>query len=162
MTKKFLCLFALISLVAAPFVSAQPKEDSATEPVAVASGDPAAKALEGKTAPGVKETLAAQADVSVETVAAPQAQEVVLAAEAEIVAPGEDFVAPREELQEAVQEAKAPRVVYNPKNRRDPTLSPDDFLLLQYREQQRLAALEAERQRKRYHLSTHLGAVKPL
>lgn len=61
----------------------------------------------------------------------------------------EEFVTPRESVQE---EAPAPvkknLVVYQPKNRRDPTLSPDDFLLLQYREQQRLAAIEAERQRK--------------
>lgn len=112
--------------------------------------------LMGKTAPGVQETLAAQADVSVEAVAAPVPAEGLAApaganAPAEAAAPaaqGEDFVVQREEVAEEAAEAKAPRVVYNPKNRRDPTLSPDDFLLLQYREQQRLAALEAERQRK--------------
>ena len=99
--------------------------------------------LMGKTAPGVQETLAAQADVSVEAVAAPAPAEAAAPA-----AQGEDFVVQREEVAEETAEVKAPRVVYNPKNRRDPTLSPDDFLLLQYREQQRLAALEAERQRK--------------
>ena len=58
----------------------------------------------------------------------------------------QEFVAKREEVTEE-QPSPTKRVVYNPKNRRDPTLSPDDFLLLQYREQQRLAAIEAERQR---------------
>ena len=59
-----------------------------------------------------------------------------------------DFVAPRETVQEQPVVEKKPKVVYNPTNHRDPTLSPDDFLLLQHREQQRLAALEAERRRK--------------
>lgn len=65
-------------------------------------------------------------------------------------ASSEGFVKPREEMEEskkAVKPKPRPRVVYNPKNRRDPTLSPDDFLLMQYREKQRLAAIEAERQR---------------
>lgn len=61
--------------------------------------------------------------------------------------PSENFVTPREEVEEQPVPEKKELVVYQPKNRRDPTLSPDDFLLLQYREQQRLAALEAERQR---------------
>ncbi len=64
-------------------------------------------------------------------------------------APKEDFVAARETIEEdAVEQEEQPLVVYNPKSQRDPTLSPDDFLLIQYREQQRLAAIEAERQRK--------------
>ncbi len=41
-----------------------------------------------------------------------------------------------------------PQVVYNPPTDRDPTLSPDDTLLLRHREEERLRALEAERQRK--------------
>ena len=57
----------------------------------------------------------------------------------------EEVAAPQTEP--APKTKKTQRVVYNPKNHRDPTLSPDDFLLLQYREQQRLAAIEAERQR---------------
>ena len=63
---------------------------------------------------------------------------------------GEGFVAARESVDEKTSEApkKEPKVVYNPRNHRDPTLSPDDLLLLQHREKQRLAALEAERQRK--------------
>lgn len=61
---------------------------------------------------------------------------------------GEEFVAVREEVkEEAPKPVKQPRVVFNPKSLRDPTLSPDDFLLLQYREQRRLAAIEAERRR---------------
>lgn len=39
-------------------------------------------------------------------------------------------------------------VTFNPTKKRDPMLSPDDLLLLEYREKQRLAALEAERKRK--------------
>lgn len=122
--KKWLA-FTLAGLLAAPAVQAQADES-----------------LVGQTAPGVQETLAAQADVSVEAVEAPAA----VPAAAEPAAEG--FVTPREEVAENAKAAREPRVVYNPKNRRDPTLSPDDFLLLQYREQQRLAALEAERQRK--------------
>lgn len=99
----------------------------------------------GRVAPKAKQALEAQADVSELPVAAPS----VPADEAAIQqqpAP-QEFVAKREEVAEETP-AKTKRVVYNPKNRRDPTLSPDDFLLLQYREQQRLAAIEAERQRK--------------
>lgn len=40
------------------------------------------------------------------------------------------------------------RVSFNPTNKRDPMLSDDDILLLEHREKQRLAALEAERKRK--------------
>lgn len=43
---------------------------------------------------------------------------------------------------------KTPLVQYNPPTDRDPTLSPDDALLLKHREEERLRALEAERQRK--------------
>lgn len=63
----------------------------------------------------------------------------------------EEFVTARETVKEEEEEPEgwlAKKVEYAPKTQRDPTLSPDDFLLLQYREQQRLAAIEAERQRK--------------
>lgn len=40
------------------------------------------------------------------------------------------------------------RVTFNPTKKRDPMLSADDMLLLEYQEKQRLAALEAERKRK--------------
>ncbi len=43
---------------------------------------------------------------------------------------------------------KTPLVQYNPPTDRDPTLSPEDTLLLKHREEQRLRALEAERRRK--------------
>lgn len=62
--------------------------------------------------------------------------------------PKEEFVAARETVEEEVEPEEEQVVVYNPKSQRDPTLSPDDFLLIQHREQQRLAAIEAERQRK--------------
>jgi len=63
--------------------------------------------------------------------------------------PEGEFVAARETVEEEIIAPKeTPRVVFAPKSQRDPTLSPDDFLLIQHREQQRLAAIEAERQRK--------------
>ncbi len=40
------------------------------------------------------------------------------------------------------------RVKFQPSKKRDPMLSNDDLLLLEHREKQRLAALEAERKRK--------------
>ncbi len=40
------------------------------------------------------------------------------------------------------------RVSFNPSKKRDPMLSPDDILLMEHREKQRLAAIEAERKRK--------------
>lgn len=39
------------------------------------------------------------------------------------------------------------RINFKPNKQQDPTLSPDDVLLLEHREKQRLAALEAERKR---------------
>lgn len=61
----------------------------------------------------------------------------------------EGFVAPREEVKDTPDEnVKRLRVVFNPKTQKDPTLSPDDEILLEYRERERLAALEAERKRK--------------
>lgn len=184
MKNQIVCLFALLLAVSSASAQTGNKKSvskTGAEPIAVAPSDPLAKKLEGKTAPGVKETLAAQADISVETVEAPMPQEPesaaesalgnvlkeegkdnlkiseesvlpakgnMLASEAEVKPAGEDFVVSREEIKEETVEAEAPKVVYNPKNQRDPTLSPDDFLLLEYREKQRLAALEAERQRK--------------
>lgn len=128
-------VFLLIFALTASCVWAQKKEN-----------------FEGKVAPQAKQALAAQADV---TALPPQEAAPAVAQDADVLeqtpaadAAGEGFVAKREEMAEEKTPAKTPRVVYNPKNRRDPTLSPDDFLLLQYREQQRLAAIEAERQRK--------------
>lgn len=136
------------------------------QPVSKASGAKAAKAEKAATEEkAVKEEKAAApvADTAANTPAAAQqeaaqpavgaeqpAAETVAAEATAAEEPGESFVTPRETVQEEQAPAPAPKdlVVYQPKNRRDPTLSPDDFLLLQYREQQRLAALEAERQRK--------------
>lgn len=150
--KKLICLFTLFAFVCVPFAQAQKTARKGRRA--------AKKDLTGTVAPQAQKALAAQADVSVEALpqeapvavptAMPEGAQPVPLGEAP-VAPaqeGEGFVAPREEVSEQPEEAAAPRVVYNPKSRRDPTLSPDDFLLLQYREQQRLAALEAERQRK--------------
>lgn len=81
-----------------------------------------------------------------EAVSAPQPEEMGQVQPA--AAPeGEGFVLPREGMDEPEKPAE-PKVRFNPRTQRDPTLSPDDFLLLQFREKQRLAALEAERQRK--------------
>ena len=100
--------------------------------------------MTGRVAPQAKQALDAQADVREMPVEAPA----VPADDAAIQQQPspQEFVAKREDVAEE-QPSPTKRVVYNPKNRRDPTLSPDDFLLLQYREQQRLAAIEAERQR---------------
>ena len=48
----------------------------------------------------------------------------------------------------AAEKEKKLLVTYNPPTDRDPTLSPDDTLLLKHREEERLRALEAERRRK--------------
>ena len=152
--KKLICLFTLLAFVCVPFAQAQKNARKGRRA--------AKKDMTGTVAPQAQKALAAQADVSVETLPqeAPAAVPTAMPEGAQPVPPavgeapvalaqeGEGFVAPREEVAEHPEEAAAPRVVYNPKSRRDPTLSPDDFLLLQYREQQRLAALEAERQRK--------------
>ena len=124
--------FLLIAVLAAPCVFAQQ-----------------GAALEGKVAPKAQQALAAQAEITELPAEAPSLEKDAAVLEQTAAAPEaeEGFVAKREEVAEETP-AKTPRVVYNPKNRRDPTLSPDDFLLLQYREQQRLAAIEAERQRK--------------
>ena len=97
----------------------------------------------------------AQEDTSAKATSQPQAQEEAAkqAAPAMEATPqelpeSEGFVAPREEVKETATPAPAsqpPRVVFNPQKTKDPTLSPDDIVLLEYREKQRLAALEAER-----------------
>ena len=63
---------------------------------------------------------------------------------------GEKLETVRETVEEKPVSTKKKKklIVFSSKSGRDPMLSPDDFLLLQYREQQRLAAIEAERQRK--------------
>lgn len=100
--------------------------------------------MTGRVAPQAKQALDAQADVREMPVEAPAVPADDTAIQQQ--PSPKEFVAKREDVTEE-QPSPTKRVVYNPKNRRDPTLSPDDFLLLQYREQQRLAAIEAERQR---------------
>lgn len=58
------------------------------------------------------------------------------------------FVPARETQPAAKTSAKKLKVSYNPPTDRDPTLSPDDTLLLKHREEERLRAIELERQRK--------------
>lgn len=72
-------------------------------------------------------------------------QAAVAAAQSEDAVAGSDEVK-KEKSKPAARKGKG--VMYNPTSKRDPTLSPDDILLLQHREQMRLAAIEAERQRK--------------
>ena len=61
---------------------------------------------------------------------------------------GNTFVPGRDKAAPTTAEARTVKVVYNPRSDRDPTLSPDDTLLLRHREEERQRALEAERQRK--------------
>lgn len=60
----------------------------------------------------------------------------------------EGFVAPRETMQTENAPVKTPKVLYNPKVRRDPTLSPDDVLILEDRARRLRIAQENERKRK--------------
>ena len=60
----------------------------------------------------------------------------------------EGFVAARETVEDTAKAQVSLKAVYNPKNQRDPMLSPGDYAVLQERERRRLAAIEAERQRK--------------
>ena len=116
-----------------------------TQPVAVPNAN--AVPVSASTQP-----IVASVEETVAGAVSEAAQPTALAGEEEKITQEEpsqpDFVAPRETVQEQPVVEKKPKVVYNPTNHRDPTLSPDDFLLLQHREQQRLAAIEAERRRK--------------
>lgn len=78
--------------------------------------------------------------------AAPQAQRAVAVP---VPADGaENQFVPARETAPAAQQSNALLVSYNPPTDRDPTLSPDDTLLLRHREEERLRQLELERQRK--------------
>lgn len=128
----FLTPVAVLCLAYAPSCAQDASAVSAAQQPAPVSAAPAAQ----PGAPATQEAVSSEAFVTAPAAAAAQESE--------------GFVVQRETLEtpEAKAEEETVVVTYNPKNRRDPTLSPDDFLLLQYREQQRLAALEAERQRK--------------
>lgn len=56
--------------------------------------------------------------------------------------------APSASSEEKKQPVAAEKVVFKTNNQRDPMLSPDDVLLLQYRERQRMAQLEAQRRKR--------------
>jgi len=78
----------------------------------------------------------------------PAAQAATVSAEnSQAVAAGTPAPEGSAKPQEQAAAAKTAKVVFNPKNQRDPTLSPDDVLLMEHREKQRLAALAAERKR---------------
>ena len=116
----------------------EPAKQPATEAAATA---PAAQPAQEQPAVPAEKPVATAEQKAIE-------QDLAQADEAAAQPEGE-FVAARETVEEEIIAPKeTPRVVFAPKSQRDPTLSPDDFLLIQHREQQRLAAIEAERQRK--------------
>ena len=116
-------------------------------PVGAQEATPAPKAAPLVAQAGVSAS-SAQGNAANQTANASQAQP---APESAPSADQEEFVTVREEMTQgevvAPTEESGRRVEYKPATQRDPTLSPDDILLLEYREKQRLAALEAERQR---------------
>lgn len=128
---------------ATPQAAAAP-ENTATATAPVAAQEPAAATQNTQPQPSSAAPESAPATQEQQALEKDLAQ-----ANAEEAQPKEDFVAARETVEEEFPEPEEEQVVvYNPKTQRDPTLSPDDFLLIQHREQQRLAAIEAERQRK--------------
>ena len=93
----------------------------------------------------VVENLMAAADVA----PVPAVDQGVAPADAEAVPVAGAVQAPSDAVQPpAEKKEKKSLVLYNPPTDRDPTLSPDDTLLLKHREEERLRALEAERRRK--------------
>lgn len=110
----------------------------------------AAKNPQGKTAPAAAAPAAQPAPVVATQPSSATAAAAAAAPATADAAATEGFVAPREEVtQEAQPSAVVARVTFNPKNKRDPTLSPDDILLIEYREQERLFAIEMEKERQR-------------
>lgn len=128
--------------------SAEQASASATQP-ATTQQNAASTQTTGEQ-PADSQTASATAQTATQPAAEQSALEKDVAqATAQEGQPAEEFVAAREMVEEEIIEPEEPQVVvYNPQSQRDPTLSPDDFLLIQHREQQRLAAIEAERQRK--------------
>lgn len=92
-------------------------------------------------------------EILVENIVPPASQPLLLAqAPASLPAPAGaaavPAAAPQQQTPAQAAETKTPLVQYNPPTDRDPTLSPDDALLLKHQEEERLRALEAERRRK--------------
>ncbi len=127
--------------------SAEQASTSATQP-ATTQQNAASTQTTGEQ-PADSQTASATAQTASQPAEQSALEKDVAQATAQEGQPAEEFVAAREMVEEEIIEPEEPQVVvYNPKSQRDPTLSPDDFLLIQHREQQRLAAIEAERQRK--------------
>ena len=145
---KFLLLLTVCALTGVSAWAQDAGSSSAAAPEVTASDvDAASKSAGEKTAPANKEGV--ESGTQQETKIDPELEKDLQKATIPASEEKEAFVTPREDVKtEVVKKEKKPKVEYRPKNRRDPTLSPDDVLLLQFREQQRLAALEAERQRK--------------
>ena len=104
--------------------------------------------------PGMAQQPASQEAAAADTAAVAQAPAEPAAAQTAAPAPleqakeEENFVAVRETVENAPKAPVSSKAVYNPKNQRDPMLSPADYAVLKERERKRLAAIEAERQRK--------------
>ena len=139
---------------AAPKQEKVPSQEAATTPVASATGAQAAAEQSAQAAPATEPATSqkpveksAENATSVEPKQSSLEKDLKQATTEE--KPKEEFVAARETVGEEVEldDAKE-KVVFAPKKKRDPTLSPDDYLLIEYREKQRLAAIEAEKQRK--------------
>lgn len=90
--------------------------------------------------------LHAQQEITAGVQTEGQVEDELLAADQEVASDG--FVAPRESAPAETTVSKSDKVLYNPKTRRDPTLSPDDALILADRAEKLRIAQEKERKRK--------------
>lgn len=161
--KKALCLLFVFGVIPAfaQEAAAPAKQEGAPAPSAVAAQTPAKQEAQPAATPeqsaSAQKSDKGQPQTSVSANSPKQTEEKKpvqpqTPADKPAAASGEsqeEFVTARETVPEEDDEPGwvAQKVEYAPRTDRDPTLSPDDFLLLQYREQQRLAAIEAERQR---------------
>ncbi len=161
--KKALCLLFVFGVIPAfaQEAAAPTKQEGAPAPSAVAAQTPAKQEAQPAATPeqsaSAQKSDKGQPQTSVSANSPKQTEEKKpvqpqTPADKPAAASGEsqeEFVTARETVPEEDDEPGwvAQKVEYAPRTDRDPTLSPDDFLLLQYREQQRLAAIEAERQR---------------
>ena len=148
----FTPVWAQTTAPSTPEAASAAVETAKTEQAAQPSNasEKAAQTTAQEPAPQAAQKPAAEktAESAPEKAADPAAQ-AEKAAPSEAAEDSEEFVTARESVEEEEGEGwVAKKVEYNPTSKRDPMLSPDDLLLLEYREQQRLAAIEAERQRK--------------
>ena len=91
--------------------------------------------------------LHAQQEMAAGTQMNGRVEDELLSASQEEAASG-GFVAPRESAPAEKTVSKSDKVLYNPKTRRDPTLSPDDALILADRAEKLRIAQEKERKRR--------------